>query len=43
MKMIKTKVMAGLFWVGGLALSIAALFGGRCPAQGCPACKIVGK
>jgi len=25
------------------ALALAALFGYRCPAQGCPLCKIVGQ
>ena len=25
------------------ALAVVAYFGGRCPAQGCPACKLVGK
>ncbi len=39
--MTKAKVL--LFWIGGLAFSVAAFFGFRCPAQGCPACKIVGK
>lgn len=43
MQTIKTKALTGLFWIGGLALSLLTLFGGRCPAQGCPACKIVGK
>ncbi len=43
MKTLKTKVMMGLFWKGGLALSLLTMFGGRCPAEGCPACKIVGK
>ena len=26
-----------------LVLAIYAYFGGRCPAQGCPACKLLGK
>jgi len=30
-------------WVGSVALSMAMLFGYKCPIHGCPACKIVGK
>lgn len=37
----KAKVV--LFWAAGLALTVCAFFGYRCPAQGCPACKMVGK
>jgi hypothetical protein len=40
---MKQKVIAVAFWAGSLALSIAAMFGYRCPAQGCPACKMMGK
>jgi hypothetical protein len=43
MKSMKSKVMVSLYWIAGLALSAAALFGYKCPAQGCPACKMVGK
>lgn len=31
------------FRLFGFALALAALCGYRCPAQGCPACKWVGK
>lgn len=27
----------------GLGLAVAAYFGFRCPAQGCPACRLVGR
>jgi len=40
---VKSKVMVTLYWIAGLALSAAALFGYKCPAHGCPACKMVGK
>jgi hypothetical protein len=40
---MKTKVMALAMRVSAAALAVAVLFGYRCPAQGCPACKIVGK
>lgn len=43
MTLLKTKVLTGMFWIGGLVLSLLTLFGGRCPAEGCPACKMVGK
>jgi len=39
-KMLGWKMM-GLY-VATLALGIAARFGYRCPAQGCPACRMMG-
>jgi len=40
---MRTKAKAWLFWVAGVAFTVGAFFGFRCPAQGCPACKMVGK
>ncbi|MEP6756506.1 MAG: hypothetical protein ABJA67_13455 [Chthonomonadales bacterium] len=40
---MNTRMMALMFWVAGAAVSIFALFGNKCPAEGCPACKLVGK
>jgi hypothetical protein len=37
------KVKTFLFRLTVLALSAAAAFGFRCPAPGCPCCKLVGK
>lgn len=36
-------VKSALLTAGMAAFSIAAYFGFRCPAPGCPCCKIVGK
>ncbi len=38
-----SKVKGWLLRIGYLALALYAYFGGRCPAQGCPACKLIGK
>lgn len=43
MSKLKSKLVVGVYWIAGLALSVAALCGYKCPAQGCPACKMVGK
>lgn len=40
---MKTRVKHLALRLFSLAFAIAALFGFRCPAQGCPACKLVGK
>ena len=32
-----------LFRIGYLTLAVYAYFGGRCPAEGCPACKLLGR
>jgi hypothetical protein len=40
---MKTTLKRLIFRVTYLILAIYAYFGGRCPAQGCPACKLVGK
>jgi len=40
---MKAKIMVLLFSVLSLALTLAALCGISCPAQGCPACKMLGK
>lgn len=37
----KTKTI--VLRVAYCALAVYAYFGGRCPAQGCPACKLMGK
>jgi hypothetical protein len=37
------KIQAALLWLTTFALSLAAHFGYRCPAPGCPCCKIVGE
>lgn len=41
MTFVKIKNM--LLWLGVTAFSIAASFGFRCPAEGCPCCKALGK
>ncbi len=38
-----TKTKAILLRLVYGALAVYAYFGGRCPAQGCPACRMVGK
>ena len=40
---MKAKVVTIVARVVFLALAAYAYFGGNCPAQGCPACKLVGK
>lgn len=40
---MKNKTMGLFLRVGYLFLALYAYFGGRCPAQGCPACKLIGK
>ena len=40
---MKAKILTTLLWIGTAALTIATFFGFRCPAQGCPACKMLGK
>lgn len=37
------KLKLSLFGIACAAFSVAACFGFRCPAPGCPACKVVGK
>ena len=37
------KFKATLLWATMTALSIATYVGYRCPAPGCPGCKLVGK
>jgi hypothetical protein len=40
---MKARTVALMMKLAGTALAVAAFFGYKCPAQGCPACKIVGK
>jgi hypothetical protein len=40
---MKGKIITLLFRAAVAAPAVYAYFGGRCPAQGCPACKLVGK
>jgi len=40
---MKTRILTTLFWIGTAVLTVASFFGYRCPAQGCPACKLLGK
>ena len=40
---MKAKVITLVFRIVVAALAVYAYFGGNCPAQGCPACKLVGK
>lgn len=40
---LSVKAKAILVWVTMTAISVATYFGWRCPAPGCPCCKMVGK
>ncbi|HLJ53488.1 MAG TPA: hypothetical protein VKT77_00530 [Chthonomonadaceae bacterium] len=40
---MKWIIVTLLFRVAVTALAVYAYLGGQCPAQGCPACKLVGK
>ncbi len=40
---MSAKVKVILIRVSYLFMALYAYFGGKCPAQGCPACKLVGK
>ncbi len=40
---MKHKAMAWTLRLGYLVLALASYFGYRCPAQGCPCCKLFGK
>lgn len=40
---INGKVATLVFRIVFAVLAVYAYFGGNCPAQGCPACKLVGK
>ncbi len=43
MILASNKAKAAFFWLTMTGLSVAAYFGYRCPAPGCPCCKMVGK
>ena len=38
-----TKMKHWALRIAYLALAVYAYFGGRCPAEGCPACRLIGK
>jgi hypothetical protein len=40
---MKGKIATIVFRVVVAILAVYAYFGGNCPAQGCPACKWIGK
>ena len=40
---LAARAKATWIWVAMTGLSVAAYFGYRCPAPGCPCCKMVGK
>lgn len=40
---MKEKMKMVLFWAVSVALPVVTYFGFRCPAPGCPGCKLVGK
>jgi hypothetical protein len=43
MKELAIRFKAAILWVSVTAFTVAAYFGFRCPAPGCPCCKMVGK
>jgi len=40
---MSTRIKAAAYRLGGIAFTLLVFFGFRCPAQGCPACMMLGK
>lgn len=40
---LMSRLKTALLWVCGIVVPIFVVFGFRCPAQGCPACKYLGQ